>query len=258
MIKDIKRIARECIKQNYNIFLLPTLLNISCTLINYFILNVATNYLISDYFNSITSQWAALVVYLFISIVIIPFSTLLLFGAAAKALNVIDNYSVKNFININTMLKIVLINLIPSVIAFLYNNYLASEYSSLGLFMSNEYIYLLLIVLQEYILYKFFACNYFFIIKNLDVKETIIISFLTMKKQYFKFVLLRLSFILWELLMFAINIVVYILLVNVLNVSIFAKALVPCGLMVNLYLLPYKYLSYSLYIGRQMDGSPVS
>ena len=187
MFKQIKAKSREAYARNYK-----TLITVSLPLMfSSFAADIIINFLASKLLWSDLTDFFRLIIllaFLFFEFVSIPVSRVLIF----KAIIIIKNNDdkkvereLKKFFNFSNVGKIVLINFIPCLFAaFLKLN--SSKLTASNLFKVKGTHLIILSLIAMVVTYMFFACNYYFALKEYSVTETVKASFKIMHKNIFK------------------------------------------------------------------------
>lgn len=200
MFKAIKKQARQSLIKNYGQFLLPVAL---------YELLAATAYIV---LGRVLWDWAPLdtmilsgILWLAIQLVVLPVLVAVFFrvGICVTEGRKASLSDVKSFLSRDNIFKIVAISLVPTLLNLINTVFRTYEDS----FDSAIVFYLIsfsILAVETFVGYKFFICNYHFAKNEGSVKETLKASFGTMKGRFFKYILYLLSFILWDLLSFAV------------------------------------------------------
>lgn len=200
MFKAIKKQARQSLIKNYGQFLLPVAL---------YELLAATAYIV---LGRVLWDWAPLdtmilsgVLWLAIQLVVLPVLVAVFFrvGICVTEGRKASLSDVKSFLSRDNIFKIVAISLVPTLLNLIGTVFRTYEDS----FDSAIVFYLIsfsILAAETFVGYKFFICNYHFAKNEGSVKETLKASFGTMKGRFLKYYLYGLSFILWDLLSFAV------------------------------------------------------
>ena len=263
MVKKIKLQARETLFANYKSFIIPSVIFIIST----FAVNIIINYFTRELIWSDLGEFlcgSIILLFLLFEFVIIPVSVVLIFKVAVNTENSTDaKNGIKELLGFSNIRKIILINFIPRLMSsfFAINR---SHISALKIIDVKGTLLIVISVISFFVSYKFFACNYCFALNQTSVKQTIKSSFKIMKIKNVlpKFILLELSFILWVLLVTAIYAVLKVILSSgnffMPGISLdkvytpFLDAFFSIGFGINLYLIPYLYLTISLFLKEQI------
>lgn len=251
MIREMKKQARSLVFKNFKLFLLPVLL--------YSFSGFAASGSLYLFFHgeeifktSIFTGILLLGLFLIFGLCVSPLSVFLLFKAAVPLVNektrqdkqVVSPWLFKDIV------KVVVIQLIPSLWHTM-RSFLDSFTEQQNVSQRDEVVFsvivFLLFISSEYLSYKFFACNYHYVLKRDSIKSTLAFSFKTMQNTFLKYIVLRSSFLLWYLL----GIVLAVVFSNALHISDFyARLLLSTGCGVYLYVWPYEYTTNALFIKR--------
>ena len=254
LIIVFKSKAREILVKNFKLFLLPSSALMLSSVVSYLILNVFSSFLYWDYLNGILKFLCIALLFL-VEFVVVPVSTVAIF----KLYAILNSFKPENivqqmfaFLNSSNIVKIVLINLLPNfVLLFLRIN--NAGLSELNIFGLNGVALATVIVISEFINYKVFAANYCFALNQESAIKSLKISFNTMKGSFWKYVLVKLSFILWAIVIFfiyaIIKMTIYGFSVDVFRIySPVLDAFRSSGFGLDLYLYPFMYLTYAVFI----------
>ncbi len=250
MVREIKRQARSILLKNYKLFLLPTVLcifaNFVAGLLDFPFDNetaLKTNFVVENILHGM---------FLAFSTCLFSLSVFFIFKVAVPLVDE-ETYHERSggpHYLLKDMITIIIIHLIPNMLnvmrslldGFIEHHEVTESVSFVISFISFVFGAILL-----YLDYKFFACHYYYVLKRDTIKHTIALSFATMKKTVWKYFLLTFSFAPWYIAV----IVLAQLFSNIFDISDFGKNILfssGCGL--YLYLLPYEYTAYSLFIKR--------
>lgn len=245
MVKECKQKAKILLKNNYRLFLGPTFLLMLFNGLNQIILREYTFAILDPFIGYIT-----LFLYLTISLLVVPLVTVKLFKVSRYCINSENNPNCeKQNKGIKNIINIFLINLVPTGLTIVYciaksinTNYLNSNTYTIILNTLNLFIFLV-------VNYKFFACNYL-AVNGGNALSNIKLSFSVMKKCVWKYIMLTFSFLHWELLALVIYVTLLMLYGGIDNVNTYFSVLLSFGCGVYFYLIPYKYLIYSIFINK--------
>lgn len=264
-IKELKKQAKEIFMPNYKKFLLPAFLIMAFDALNYLIINEFTYF---GRLDSSISRVTVLLIFLLSEFVLLPVSMVLLFRVSVF-LRCPDNKGgdiktdIKNFLNLKNVRSIVLINLIPQALKALYYINKAT-FSWLNIYNLDGIPLLVLMLIIIFADYKFFICNYYFALTESPVKQTVTVSFKTMKSQFIKSTLLEFSFLNWQLLSTGIYIFLkylirydgtYQVIPIISQYTPYLNAFCKfwCGL--GFYVVPYMYITISLFAQNLLDST---
>ena len=166
----------------------------------------------------------------------------------------------KKFFNFSNVGKIVLINFIPCLFAaFLKLN--SSKLTAFNLFKVKGTHLIILSLIAMVVTYMFFACNYYFALKEYSVTETVKASFKIMHKNIFKGIALAFSFLPWAFLIALIYLAIKAAFTGSLTYALNAytpilDSFISFGFGVDLYLIPYMYLTAADFIQHLVDNEP--
>ena len=262
MFKQIKAKSREAYARNYK-----TLITVSLPLMfSSFAADIIINFLASKLLWSDLTDFFRLIIllaFLFFEFVSIPVSRVLIF----KAIIIIKNNDdkkvereLKKFFNFSNVGKIVLINFIPCLFAaFLKLN--SSKLTAFNLFKVKGTHLIILSLIAMVVTYMFFACNYYFALKEYSVTETVKASFKIMHKNIFKGIALAFSFLPWAFLIALIYLAIKAVFTGSLTYALNAytpilDSFISFGFGVDLYLIPYMYLTAADFIQHLVDNEP--
>lgn len=200
MFKPLKKQARQSLIKNYGQFLLPVALYELLAATAYSVLgNVLWDLAPLD--TTILSG----VLWLAIQLVALPVLIAVFFriGICVTEERKASLSEVKSFLSLSNIFKIVTISLVPTLLNLIGTVFRTYENS-----FDNAIVFYLIsfsiLAAETFVGYKFFICNYHFAKNEGSVKETLQASFGTMKGRFLKYYLYGLSFILWDLLSFAV------------------------------------------------------
>jgi len=238
MFKNIKLKARNVVSKKYKYFFPFVLLYEFAGIINLCLWNFGVERIFSNEANFLlTSLFIFLCI--FIQFLVLPVLVVAILKTGV-CLTQGSSFEIKLLLSCDNVLKIVLINLVPNIF-FILNSLL--KYFKIY-FEKNIFYLLIFFALQiiRYIIkYKFFACNYCFIVKESSVKETLITSFNAVKGMFFKYIIYDFSFILWDLL-----IIILFFLMSMLNMLTpnfkCLQFLIPSGFGIMFYYRPYRLI----------------
>lgn len=251
MIREIKKQAWEIRSLNYKKFLPPLLLYIAAKAAVYLITNVLTLFGRWEELH-IDLQILILAVFLLIELAAIPIITTVLIKICLDCISCsAADTSVKNFLSKQNIKKIIIINLIHSIINVFYVAAKAPVLSCLNIFglKRGGIAEILLTLLNQYIWYRIFICNYIFIQNGGSAREILFESLKVMKRKFLKYLLLDLSFFPWVLLFSAVLMLAAFIIF--LTLSLTWVAVVVGGVItiaMILFLTPYMYLAEVLFI----------
>lgn len=244
MIREIKSQAKKILISNYKLLIIPVFLFMLSKFIVSIILNYFTSWLV---FNNLTEAEFIYTLFLVMSfeLVIIP----VLYATIYKSIHLIYNKTayfkadLKSFLNFSNILKIILMNLIPSLMTTL-SAICSSKFSILNLLQIDGIPLILLLICAGVINYMFFACNYFFVVTEASIKASIIMSFKTMKKIFFEWLALVLSFMHLAFLQGIIGVICKIIFGGSLNAyTPILDSFSTFGFGIGFYIIPYFYLT---------------
>ena len=240
MIKQIKSEARRTLAYNYKLLIIPTLMLMVSDFAIATILNYFTNIIWWSGKTDLT-RLLILLIFVFFEFFMNPVSLALLYKVIITVVedSTVCKKKIRNFISVTNMYRIVIINFIPRFISFFaqVNNY---KFSVLNLFKLDGIPLILVSIISTFISYKFFACNYYFSLTEATVKQTLSDSFKIMSKNFFKWILLLLTFSGWIALELAIYIIIKMTFGDGLQTfTPIIDSLVSSGYGVGLYLTPY-------------------
>lgn len=249
MIKECKKEAKVVLKNNYKMLLGPALLLMIFNALSQLFLREYTFAILDSFMGSIT-----LFLYLTIKLLVVPLVTVKLFKVSKNCINSENNPNCENQNKaIKNIINIFLINLIPTGLTAIYSiaksintSYMNSNTYTIILNTLNLFIFLV-------VNYKFFACNYL-AASGGNAMGNIKASFKVMRKNFGKYFLLSFSFLHWELLAVGIYLVLLMLYGGIDNANPYFSVLLSFGCGIYFYLIPYKYLTYSIFINKLLKN----
>ena len=239
MIRQIKKQARSIVLGNYQVFLVPTLLYIFSA----FVMSSSSLFFHNENIFKTNLFLGSLLLGLFFvfCLCVSPLSVFLFFKAAVGLVNKQadkEKHSMPS-LSFRDMVKIAAIQLVPNLAYTLWrflNGFTQQPSRLISAVFAGFCIYLS---------YKFFVCNYYYVSNRDTIKSTLVFSFETMKGKFGKYLLLTVSFELWYLAVVALTLLVS----DTFHIGgVYKTLLLSVGCGVYLYLLPYQYTAYTLFI----------
>lgn len=251
MIREIKKQAWEIRSINFKKFMPTLLLCIAANVGIYLITNHLTLFGIWGELH-LDLQILILAAFLLIELTAIPIINVALIKVCLDCINCsVADTSVKKYLNKQNVKRIILINIIPSIVDIFCVSAKAPVLSCLNIFSLRRggIAEILLTLLNLYLSYRIFICNYIFIQNGGTPRETLFASLKLMKRKFLKYLLLELSFFPWILLFAAL--IVLAAFINFLTLSLTWVAAIEvwviAGAMI-LFLTPYISLAKVLFI----------
>jgi len=244
MIREIKKQARLKLLNNYKFFLLPTIM--------YAFSNFVMVSSLYAFFNGNNLFFEILFLSLFLSfqLFVLPISIFLLYKTSVGAVNE-DTEKCKTIcssVSFKDLGIITFIWLVPNVldiVSEMLDGVIEYQQLSKNSMLPISLCSLIVMAFLMYLEYKYFACDYYYSLNKGTIKETLQFSFGIMKGRFFKYLLLTLSFIPWYLL----GGILSLIFTKFFGETVFIKvALQSIGCGVYFYLLPYQYITYTLFI----------
>ncbi len=246
MIRETKKQAKGILVANYTLFVFPVVLYM---LSNGLMAGAYYAYSHKETIFQNPSLWgtAFLLLYMAFQFVVMPTSVFLFYKIAVGLVNgeAADKKKMRPLVSLGEIGCLSLLWLLPSAL----NIVSAMSTEMLGEQPLSEtvslWIRLLLSLFSIYVQYKYFACNYHFSLFKGNMAENLRFSFELMRRKFGQYLLLIFSFILWYLLIGVLGVV----LTNLFNGNELAQILLRstgCG--VYFYVLPYQYITYTLFI----------
>lgn len=236
MIRELKKQARGIVLKNYKQFFLPVLL---------YIFADGTATFFWQTFSDLSSSGAVRYVFaggsLLLRLVALP---LLLYWTVFVSARLMNKAKVStSAFSLKDAAKVVVISFAPNVTECLLtaaNAVLRGTAGMVGIALSS------LMIVSLVTEYVFFACNYHYALHRGTVRQTVTFSYLGMRGNFSSFLLLILSFILWDILAAVLSLAVLFWLPSVPTVGKCLLTAAGCG--VNFYLLPYRHATYTLFV----------
>lgn len=251
LFRDIKKQSRKILFENYKYLVLPALLLSFLNALKHLILNYLTIFPVWLNF-SFLLRAVILLLFLLIEFVGIPISFALLFKTSICLINGESDLKtpIKKFLNLVNIRKIVLINLIPRLFAFI-SDINGAKTSSLNYLKLDSTISLIITLVGVIVSYKLFASDYYFASTECSVFDSLKTSCKIMKGKFGRYILLYFTFAIWGIAIGAVHILAKIVIcghsANAYTpfLDVFA---ISFGYGINLFLIPYMYLTFSLFI----------
>ncbi len=181
---------------------------------------------------------------------VLPISIFLLYKASVGVVNedAEKSKTICSSVSFKDLGIIILIWLVPNVLDIaseLLDGAIEYQQLSKNITLPISLCTLIIMAVFIYLQYKYFACDYYYSLNKVTIKDTLRFSFGIMKGRFFKYLLLTLSFIYWYLLGGILSMIFAKLFGEVVFIK-FALQSIGCG--VYFYLLPYQYITYTLFI----------
>lgn len=235
MIRELKRQAGALVRKNYRAFWLPVLL--------YVVADGTATFLwqtFSDLSSSDTVRYVFLGVSLLLRLVALP---LLLYWMVFISMRLMKAKVSTSAFSWKDAVRLVVIAFAPNVTECLLSAANAVPRDTAGLVGGVLSFLMIISFVTEYV---FFACNYHYALHKGTVIQTVTFSYLGMRGKFASFLLLTLSFILWDILAAALSLAVLFWLPSMPTVGRSFLTAAGCG--VSFYLLPYRYVTYTLFV----------
>ena len=244
MIREIKKQARLKLLNNYKFFLLPTIMY---AFSNFVMVSSLYAFLNG---NNLFFKMLFLCLFLSFQLFVLPISIFLLYKASVGVVNedAEKSKTICSSVSFKDLGIIILIWLVPNVldtVSELLDGAIEYQQLSKNITLPISLCTLIIMAVLIYLQYKYFACDYYYSLNKGTIKDTLRFSFGIMKGRFFKYLLLTLSFIHWYLLGGILSMIFAKLFGEIVFIK-FALQSIGCG--VYFYLLPYQYITYTLFI----------
>ncbi len=256
MFKQLKNSARKIVLSHHYIdILIPSILYMLCNAMLYVLLNIVIGFYIWPDLTLLV-QILAILLLMTIEFICIPLSLTWIYRMSILAENG-ENHIFKEsfkFMFSPTILKsLLIINAIPRLLHLVIK--MASSYHFYFRIDINNDLILLIVSLSGIVLdYKLFASNYILALSGRSASKVVIFSWKIMKKRFGQYLLWGVSFIGWIALIALIRVILEVIVTGDVYSSLKNYNL-PCldilqsfGFGIDLYLIPYMYLTKSMYL----------
>lgn len=253
MIKQFKKQAKTLLFANYCTMIFYSIIFMLSNSLSYLLINEVVAHFIWENLH-ITIKLLAMSILVFLQFFIIPLSQVGIFKSyflASSNENNIISKTLKFLLKPISVKKIVKINFLPRLLYCLVQMF-SSENFYFNL--SELPISPIAALIAIFINYKFFVANYYIAISDCSAKNAIYISCKVMKKRFLQYLIFLLSFIGWICIAVLIRVILEIIITG--DLYFFSKnyylpyleSLRSFGYGINFFLLPYMYISQSLFL----------
>jgi len=253
MFKEFKKQAKTLLFANYCTMIFYSIIFMFSNSLSYLLINEVIAHFVWENLH-ITIKLLTISILGFLQFFIIPLSQVGIFKSyflASSNENNIICKTLKFLLKPISVKKIVIINFLPRLLYCLIQMFSSENFY----FNLNEIpISPIAAFIALFINYKFFVANYYVAISDCSAKNTIYISCNIMKKRFLQYLIFLLSFIGWICIAVFIRVILEIIITG--DLYFFSKnyhlpyleALRSFGYGINFFLLPYMYISQSLFL----------